>query len=324
MGAPINEAEDPAKKVMDDYYKVPSEIYHIGEKLDADVYFYHQRQYILFKSKGGVWAKEDLQKLDSTGVKELFARFKSHKDHHEFLHGKLRTIISHPTIPTERKAKVLYETSAPILSTVYSTPNSGELMVSASNLVKSCIQYLNDRGSLPELFKLSGESLTEHTHALHTAAYAVALGKKVGVRDQTQVYALGLGALLHDIGKSKIDQKILNKEGELNDDEWQLMRQHPEHGEQILYHRDIVPVLSRKVVLEHHERVNGKGYPKGLKGIHQFSKIVGIADCFNTLTSPRPYAKAMTPFDALRFMVQTMKYEFDPVILENFIDMLST
>lgn len=318
-----NQAEEAGKPSVDEYFKVPSEVFQIGDRLDSDVFFYHQRQYVLFKSRGQTWSVDDGQRLATTGVAELFCRFKSPKEHHEFLHRKLRSIISHPTIPTEKKAKVLYETSGPILTTVYSTPNSGELMQSASNYVKRCIQYLNDRGSIAELFKLSGESLTEHTHALHVSAYSVALGKRVGVNDQTQVYALGLGALLHDIGKSRIDPAILSKPGELDDDEWQLVRQHPEMGEQILYHRDIVPVLSRRIVLEHHERVNGKGYPKGIKSQHHFSRIVAIADCFNTLTSVRPYAKAMTPFDALKFMVQTMRAEFDGELLESFIDMLS-
>ncbi len=307
----------------EDHYKVPIEMFQLGEKLEADVFFYHQRQYVIFKSRGQSWASEDLKKLSDSNIESLFIRFKSKKDHHEFLHRKLRFIISNPSVPTEKKARVLFETSEPILTTVYSSPNSSELIASAGNFVKACIQYLGDRGSLPELFQLSGESLTEHTHALHVSTYSVALGKKAGIRDQQQLYTLGLGALLHDIGKSKIDPTILNKAGELNDEEWLLMRQHPEMGEQILFHRDIVPVLSRKIVLEHHERVNGKGYPKGIKSIHQFSKIVGIADCFNSLTSQKPYAKAMPPYEALKYMIQFMKYEFDSKLLNMFIDMLS-
>lgn len=321
---PKKGAEDPARKLAEDYYKIPYEVFHSGEAMETDIMFYYQRQYVLFKSRGSIWSNEDVEKLKSTGVTEVFAKFRSQKDHHEFLHRKLKAIIGHPSVPIERKAKVLYETSGPILQTVYSTPNSGELMASASNLVKSCIQFLNDKGSIPELFQLSSDSLTEHTHALHTASYAVALGKKLGVRDQSQIYALGLGALLHDIGKSKIDAKILDKAGELNDVEWAQIRQHPEFGEQILYHRDVVPALARRIVLEHHERINGKGYPKGIKSVHEYARMVSIADTFNTLTSHRPYAKAMSPFEAMKFMIQTMRYEFDHTMLEAFIEMLSS
>lgn len=318
-----NTAEDPNKKIIEEYYLIPGEVFQPGDRIDSDIFFYHQRNYVLFKSHGQTWGIDDDQRLKSTNVNEVYAKFRSQREHHDFLHRKVRGVLSRPNCPTEKKAKVLYETAAPILQNVYSTPNSGDLMQSAGTYVKSCIQYLNDRGSLPELFKLSGDSLNEHTHALHVSAYAVALAKKVKIIDQTQVYALGLGALLHDIGKSRIDPAILDKPGELNDEEWQLIRQHPEFGEQILYHRDIVPALSRRIVLEHHERVNGKGYPKGIKSQHHFSRIVAIADCFNTLTSPRAYAKAMTPFDALKFMVQTMKFEFDQELLTAFIDMLS-
>ncbi|MBN8555318.1 MAG: HD domain-containing protein [Deltaproteobacteria bacterium] len=306
-----------------EFYRVPRDIYRANDQVETDLYFYYQRQHLLFKSKGSVWNDSDFQKLLNSDVDCLFIKFKSPKHHHEFLQDKLRTILSRPQVPIERKARVLYEIADPIISTAFKTPGSTELIQNAGEYAKSCIQFLNSKGSLPELIKLSSESFTEHSHGLHVSVYSVALAKKMGFQEHGQLFALGMGALLHDIGKSKIEATILNKPGELDDREWQLMRQHPEFGEQILKQHDFVPALSKKIVAEHHERINGKGYPKGIKGIHMFSKIVGIADCFNTLISDRAYAKPMPPYDALRFMVQTMKPEFDPSILEQFILMLS-
>lgn len=306
-----------------DYYKVPICVYKIGDKTDSDLYFYHLRNYVLFKSKGASWAQSDIDKLTNTQVDTLYVRFKSAKDHHQFLQDKLKVILNQKDVPLERKASMLFETADPILATVFTSPTSAELLSGASNYAKSCIQYLNERGSLPELIKLSSDSLTEHTHGLHVSAYSVALAKKVGFKDQQTLFALGMGALLHDIGKSQISPDVLNKETDLTDDEWLLIRQHPELGEKVLETRQIVPLLSRRIVLEHHERVNGKGYPKGIRGAHQLSRIVAIADVFNSITSEKPWAKAMPPFDALKFMIQTMRYEFDKNYLETFIAMLS-
>jgi HD-GYP domain-containing protein (c-di-GMP phosphodiesterase class II) len=145
----------------------------------------------------------------------------------------------------------------------------------------------------------------------------------VGFQSYDSIQALGVGALLHDIGKCKIDQKILMKPSELSDPEWQEIRKHPLYGEDILKKHDFIPALARRVVLEHHERVNGKGYPYGKKEIHAFSKITAIADVFNSLISERPYKKAMKPYEALKYMIVTMKEEFDSKFLGEFIEMLS-
>ncbi len=306
-----------------DYYKVPISIYRPGDKVDNDVYFYHLRNYVLFKSKGTVWAQADADKLVNTQVDSLFIQFKSVKEHHIFLQDKLKNILAARDVPLQRKATVLYETADPILSTVFTSPQSQELLQGASAYAKSCIQYLNERGSLPELIKLSSDSFSEHSHALHVSAYSVALAKRLGFQEQQTLFALGMGALLHDIGKSQISPDILNKPGELNDEEWLLIRQHPDMGEKILDLRQMVPILSRRIVFEHHERVNGKGYPKGIKSVHQLSRIVAIADVFTALCAEKSYARAMSPFDALKYMITTMPHEFDRPYLQAFIAMLS-
>ena len=305
------------------YYKVPTSIYRPGDKVEHDVYFYHLRNYVIFKSKSSVWSQVDAEKLINTQVDTLFIPFKSSKEHHQFLQDKLKNILSARDVPLQRKATVLYETADPILATVFTSPQSQELLSGASAYAKSCIQYLNERGALPELIKLSSDSFSEHSHALHVSAYSVALAKRLNFQDQQTIFALGMGALLHDIGKSQIDPNILNKATELNDDEWLRIRQHPELGEKIMDSRQMVPILSRRIILEHHERVNGKGYPKGIKGVHQLSRMVAIADVFTALCADKPYAKAMTPFDALKYMITTMPHEFDRQYLQTFISMLS-
>lgn len=305
------------------FFKVPIRVFAHNEKIDADLYFYHQQQYILFKSKGTVWSPIDSQKLLSTQIEELFMKFKTHRDHHQFLQEKLKRLLDRRDIAIETKAEVLAETADPILSTIFTTPQSAELITSAADYAKSCIKFLNQKGSLPELIKLSADSFSEHAHGLHVSAYSVALAKAMGFSDEKMIFGLGMGALLHDIGKSKIPADILNKAGELDEDEWQMMRQHPEFGEKIMDSRQVVPLIAKQIIVEHHERVNGKGYPKGIKNLHVFSRMVGIADCFHSLTSDRPWGKAVGPYEALKYMIQIMGREFDPPLLEKFIQILS-
>jgi putative nucleotidyltransferase with HDIG domain len=306
-----------------EYCSIPINLYVIGTPITFDLYFYYQRQYVLFKSKGNQWTAEDSQKVKSGSFKGLFGKFKTTKDHHDYLHSKMKEIMNKPDVAVERKAKVLAEISTPILDGLFKSHDSSEMIASAAELAQSCMIYVSERGSLPELFKAAGDSLSEHSHALFTSAYSIALGRKMGVHDQAQTFALGLGGLLHDIGKVKIDRQILEKPNELDDQEWLIIRQHPEMGEQILYHRQAVPALTRRIVLEHHERFNGKGYPRGIRSIHTFSKIVSVVDCFNALTRNRPWAPAMPPYEALKFMLNQMRTEFDPDVLQQFISMLS-
>ncbi|MDB5038694.1 MAG: hypothetical protein JWQ35_2222, partial [Bacteriovoracaceae bacterium] len=197
----------------DQFFKLPSNLYGNNEKVESDLYFYHQQQYVLFKSKSTLWTSLDSQKLISTEIEDLFMKFKNHRDHHVFLQDKLKKCLERRDVPLERKAQMLYDTAEPILSTIFTSPSSADLILSAAEYAKSCIKFLTERGSLPELIKLSSDSLSEHSHGLHVSAYSVALAKAAGFRDEKMIFGLGMGALLHDIGKSKIPADILNKTG---------------------------------------------------------------------------------------------------------------
>lgn len=319
-GAASIQREGGAKS---NFYKVPLELFRKGDKLESDLYMYYQGNHIIFRSKGNIWTPDDTRNLSNFGVSEVYVKFDSPKQHHQFLNSRLTLLVDARDVPVKEKAQALYEVSDPLLSQIYVSPKSGEQIEGAFKYVKNCIKFLNDKGALPELIELSSKHFSEHVHGLHVSAYSIALAKIAGFQSYDSIQALGVGALLHDIGKCKIDSKILTKPAELSDPEWQEIRKHPIYGDEILKKHEFVPALSRRVVLEHHERINGKGYPHGKKDLHVFSKIVAIADVFNSLISERPYKRAMKPYEALKYMITTMKEEFDGKFLADFIELLS-
>ena len=130
---------------------------------------------------------------------------------------------------------------------------------------------------------------------------------------------LGVGLLVHDIGKLAVPPEILNKPGQLTDEEWVAMKAHPLEGVRILQHATISP-LSRAVVRSHHEQWNGGGYPAGLVGskIHQFARIAAVADVFDALTSDRHYRKAWPVHKAWMFIVERSGTHFDPEVVNVF------
>jgi HD-GYP domain-containing protein (c-di-GMP phosphodiesterase class II) len=131
---------------------------------------------------------------------------------------------------------------------------------------------------------------------------------------------LGVGLLLHDIGKLAVPSEILQKAGPLTDDEWIAMRAHPLEGVRILKLADGISPLSRAVVRSHHERWDGGGYPAGKAGadIHQFARIASVADVFDALTSDRPYRQAMQVHEGYDYIIGRRGRDFDPEVVDVF------
>lgn len=132
--------------------------------------------------------------------------------------------------------------------------------------------------------------------------------------------SLGVGALLHDIGKILIPSHILNKPTQLSDEEFELVKAHTEYGFDILRRQDQFPSVVAHCAYQHHERIDGSGYPRQLKGneIHQFGKIIGIADVFDAMTSNRVYRDAMLPHDAMEVLYGGAAIKFDKNMVEQF------
>ncbi|MCD6569630.1 MAG: HD domain-containing protein [Deltaproteobacteria bacterium] len=123
------------------------------------------------------------------------------------------------------------------------------------------------------------------------------------------------------MGKSKIPNEILNKSGPLTKEEWDIMKKHPQWGYEILMETGDMTEEAAHIVLEHHERANGSGYPSGKKGdeIHIYARICAIADAYDALTAERSYKSAKRPFDALKLMQEEMAQEFDPEFFAAFV-----
>lgn len=135
----------------------------------------------------------------------------------------------------------------------------------------------------------------------------------------SRLVQLGLGLMLHDIGKLIVPAEILNKPGPLDDAEQELMRRHPLAGLDLLSSDSVGP-LSRAVIRSHHERWDGSGYPEGRAGfdIHQFARVAAVADVYDAVSSERPYSPAQTPHDAWNLIVEGSGTTFDPEIVTSF------
>lgn len=158
-----------------------------------------------------------------------------------------------------------------------------------------------------------------HTHNFRVVLYAVRLAEKIGM-PPGEIRELIKGSFLHDVGKIAISDTILLKPGKLDADEFAIMKTHVAHGVDIVRHSSWLAEAS-KVVAAHHEKIDGTGYPLGLKGteIPQAARIFAIADVFDALTSERPYKKALSLEETLAIMKQGAGGHFDAVLLDVFV-----
>ncbi|HZK60536.1 MAG TPA: PAS domain S-box protein [Anaerovoracaceae bacterium] len=167
------------------------------------------------------------------------------------------------------------------------------------------------------LYKKSGR---EQLHSIKVSEICEAIATKMGL-SENDVYQIKIAGLMHDIGKIEIDEKILNKPEKLNKDEWERMQRHPEMGYRILSSVNEFSAIADDI-LEHHERWDGKGYPRGLKGEESSlcARIIAVADSYDAMTTDRTYGKALSEEEATNEIRRCSGTQFDPEVARVFVE----
>lgn len=155
-------------------------------------------------------------------------------------------------------------------------------------------------------------------HSVNVSIISMSLALRTPLREY--IDEIGVGSLLHDIGKVDVPLDILHKSGPLDGSEMNTMKRHPLHGAQILRGLGYQDKIAISCVLEHHEKLSGRGYPLRKQGdaISPYGRLTAIADVFDALTTDRPYRKAMSAHDAVVIMTHNMRGDLDPILLEEF------
>ncbi|MDP3540996.1 MAG: HD domain-containing protein [Elusimicrobiota bacterium] len=201
-------------------------------------------------------------------------------------------------------------------------PDLSEAKAAAENLAR---QVAADPQAMLELAILERFDEYTYAHSVNVSVYSLAIGCRLGLRPAL-LAELGFGALFHDLGKASLPRELIDKPGELDENDWRLMRRHPLLGAEALLalRRPLDSSLARaiSIAFEHHLAFDGSGYPRLQPPRRQelFSRICALADAFDAMTSGRVYAKrAMSPDEALRRMAQGAGTAFDPFLFRVFI-----
>ena len=230
----------------------------------------------------------------------------------------------------KEQAKRTYQRSVAVTKEVINSVRMGR--TASVKKVKRAVQaivdqVLSDETSLVGLTTLRDYDDYTFTHSVNVCIFSIALGRKLGL-SKLQLYDLGMAALFHDVGKSRVPLEVLNKQGSLDEEEWRIMQAHPWLGVLTLFGLrgyGEVPYRSMIGTYEHHMKIDLTGYPKSVRPreISIFSKIIAVADGFDAATSRRAYQTTpIQPDSVLKEMMENPKRGYDGILVKAFINLI--
>ncbi len=284
-------------------------------------------QYVLYSRKGTNFTDRIRRNLLLNKVDTIYVPEDNQDMFQQYVEDNLQNIIKDKNVTSSQKSKVVYDSSRYLMRKLFEQPQT-ELFVRTKKTVDNIVRLiLSDEKTTSNLIKISEYDYYTYTHSVNVGIFSIAFAKEL-LKDvpEHDFYELGLGFFLHDIGKSRIPIEILNKKGPLDENEWQIMKKHPEAGYKILEKSGYIKKESAIIVLQHHERPDGSGYPYGIgrDKIHIFGKICSMADTFDAMTTRRCYQNAYSAFEACNVIKETMlRKEIDRDLFKKFINMFT-
>ena len=189
-----------------------------------------------------------------------------------------------------------------------------------STVDKMVDSIFRNKDALASLSRIKKVDEYTFSHSVSVCVLMISFARHLGLDSQT-VKEVGVGGLLHDIGKTNIPIELLNKKGTLTEDEYIIMKEHVVQGTVLLYDFSDIYDTSVCVAAHHHERMDGSGYPNGLKGeeISKFGQMAGIVDVYDAITSDSHYRRGIQPTEALRKLYEWSKFHFNSDLVQQFI-----
>lgn len=263
---------------------------------------------------------EGLQKLNITGVYIV----EGEDEPEEKVSPKAKANISRYSVPDRAKVQLSESVKKRVsegIQYLYNDTESDDFVQTTNGIADDLMRAITENDAVAvdiETLKVCDEYT--FTHCVDVATMSMVIAKRYGLSDR-QIHEIGIAGLLHDVGKSMIPNEVLNKAGKLNDEEFSIMREHARLGYNLLMEKKDVPEEIALGVLQHHEKINGMGYPLGLAGdeITLYAKIISVADIYDALVTERPYKKPMSKRDAVE-MIMALTNELDITALKSFLD----
>lgn len=316
------------------FFSVGFDLILLEENLPYDLYINsstreNRERFVRVFPKDGRLQKEDIETFREK-YHQLYVLESQRRDY-------LTSLVSHDDYTDVQKTEVIKDSAIIYLNKVFdpdkefTTEILEETIEGCRDSVECMIDVLEDY-EINEVQDLIGDlsfhDFYTYDHSINVSMYCISLFKaiKPGAKREELVLA-GLGGLLHDLGKIKIPTTIINNPGKLSDEDFDMIKKHPDFGGELLDEgshccNGVDFEIIRRVIMEHHENYNGTGYPHKIEGkdIHVLARVCSIADFFDAITTKRSYHEVLSTEDALAVMAKSVGRKIDPKIFEIFCE----
>lgn len=292
----------------------------------VEVYLPHPagREPVLYHRPGSGSSAPDFERVRKHGVPLLFLRSADFQRLGCTMEDKLKDIVTNPTYTASDKSQIAQQIGHSVAKELIDVPESDIAVDRAANVVDSMIDGMwADPAVGSYLMQMTSHDQSTAGHMFAVSMLAVVLGAEVFGADRAALKALGLAGMLHDLGKLAIPSQLLQKPGPPTREELQLIQQHPIESVRLIGDDPMVSPSVRQMIIQHHERLDGRGYPLGVgcEELQAGSRILSIVDSFHAIVGQRPYRKPIAPVEANRLLKQQSGKQFDSDFLACWLDL---
>ncbi|MCF8038664.1 MAG: HD-GYP domain-containing protein [Desulfohalobiaceae bacterium] len=309
------------------YFPISPETLNPNALTDFKVYLRHGNHYVLYTKEREQFSEHLKKKLIENGIGTVYIPYDQQDSYESYVFDNFEWILNDTAIPLDVRSKVFLDTTSKQVCSIFQSklPAVDETTLDGvRHLVSSSLNFLSTPGALENIGQFISHDYETFTHSVHVFTYTMSLMQSLAKDWEEEAFIeVGVGALLHDIGKIHTPNSILNKPGKLDKEEWETVKLHPVHGMRMCTNVALSQT-SLNCILFHHEKFDGSGYPSGMKEeeIPLPVRIITCCDVYDAITSKRAYAPAQAPFAALKIMSNEMKGAFDLDVFKEFIEVL--
>jgi len=291
----------------------------VSDEFRTQIYLRSQAgQYRLYRGTNACFDVSDLNRLIDSGVSTVYLEGSEYNSFLEHVRSILPVVVKDESIAVSRRFGLLNEVVRGCLRDTFRWGNLPHAVKTAGELAENAVDLIcRDDFLASDLGAMLCFDYATSTHSANVSYYCILLARLLGLTDRTSLLKIGTGALLHDIGKLHVPERLIVKRGKLTDPEREIVKRHTSLGLLDLGERDSLEFGQLMMVYQHHERVDGSGYPVRLAGedIHEWARLCAVVDVFEALTSRRPYRQRLSIEDALEFMQCRIPVGLDPEFL---------
>ncbi len=298
---------------------VPFDLYLLGIRRRDD-----STTLLKILDRGQRPSKNGLAHLRRSGLEKVYFKRGDQTDVVDYLVEMADDLVKEEKVVVDIKAKLIHDTANHLIEQAVTDPRLGRNVDRCKKYVDQVAGFVaGDQTAVQCLTEILATDYSLYSHSVNVCLLTIAFADFIGLSNR-EVTLLGVGGMLHDIGKRAIPSEVLNKPSQLTENEWRIVREHPLRGFLTLRELPSFPPPALKLVRSHHENLDGSGYPDGLDSdnLDRTVRIIRIVDAYDAITSERQYRAALRPLEGVQIIHQETAKQVDQEVLRSFIRFL--